>query len=117
MFILYFLIHRIKINVQMKFDFKNVICLFWIFLIDSGGRGRGGGARRGRTRSGRDTLEDDVVSSSNSIEGLDELKPDPDLVNLEPKDEAMPDEKSEKKTPGPKSRTWFPGTRIPQYDI
>jgi|LakMenEpi03Aug12_release.lakeMendotaPanAssembly.Ray.scaffolds.fasta_scaffold513521_1 hypothetical protein len=88
-------------------------CCRWstFCLIILGGRGRGGGARRGRTRSGRDTVDE---SLPNQVESLDELEPEPDAIKVPPKDEGSTDEKLEKQKSGPKSKTWFPGSRNSQ---
>ena len=88
------------------------------FLGGRGGRGGGGRRGGGRTRSGHETLQEDVVS--NSIEdNLDSNVADPHVkIKLEPEDHdeniaTVPEDK--KADSGPKSKTWFPGSRNAKY--
>ena len=85
-------------------------------VIFSGGRGRvsGGGGRRGRSKSSvaLDSSQDEISASTLESE---QSSLDPVSIKLEPEDETKEIEaeegKKSGKVNGPKSKTWFPGSR------
>lgn len=90
--------------------------MFFFLLGGRGGRGGGGRRGGGRTRSGHETAPDDVVSNS-IVDNLDSNVADPNIkVKIEP-DEKIDVSPADKKVDnaGPKSKTWFPGSRDARY--
>ena len=90
------------------------------FSFKGGRGGRGGGGRRGggQTRSGHDTPQDDVVPTD-VPDSLESNVDGPHIkVKLEPEDhdeniDTLSEDK--KADSGPKSKTWFPGSRNARY--